>query len=322
MPTLLILDGNNVAHRARHAFSLAGPDGLDVSVTFGFLNILRFSLKMFDPDACIIAWDGRIPKFRREKVPTYKANRKKDDTYDDFLRQLKELDHVLRFSGTVNVHRPAMEADDLVYHAAFLGQEKYDKIIIVSNDADLFQAVQMDNVWVYSSAKKKLIDREYVKEQFGIGIDQYVHWKALQGDTSDNVKGVPGIGPVRATKLFQQYDSLTEIVNAAYGSNPTGTVKGKMGENIREFGLENISKNVYVMSLHADRTGARLAVLEEVADFEPADPKKFKKFLLSKSFISIMDDHYFHSIRKLRPPELSTDARTPVICDQRFPVEE
>lgn len=89
-----------------------------------------------------------------------------------------------------------------------------------------------------------------------------------------------------------------------------------------EFGLENISKNVYVMSLHADRTGARLAVTEEVADFEPADVKKFKKFLFSKSFISIMDDQYFHDLRKLQAPALSIDKRTPVICDQRFPIEE
>ena len=318
MRTLLLLDGNNIAHRARHAFSLSGPDGLDVSVTYGFLKSLRSYLEKFKPEACIIAWDGRIPKFRREKVPTYKANRKKDETYGDFIRQLKELGEALESTGTVNIRRPAIEADDLLYHAAFLGQGFYDKIIIVTNDTDLLQAVVLDSVLVFNATKGVMADRKYVEKHSGVKIGHFVHWRALQGDHSDNIKGVPGIGPIRASEPFQKYATLNGIIDAAYDSK----IRGKMGENIREFGLENISKNVFIMSLDADRTGSRLAIIQKVEDFEPADVKKFKKFLISKSFVDLMGAPLFQVMRKLQAPKLFQEAQTPVICDQRFPITE
>lgn len=319
MRTLLLLDGNNAAHKARHTFSLAAPNGDDVSVVFGFLNSLRFGLKMFKPEACIIAWDGRIPRFRRMMVPSYKVKRKakEDESYPIFLEQLRELQEILSLTGTVNVYRPSMEADDLLYHAAFLAKGKYDRIIIVTDDADLFQAVQIPNVFVYSSRKDTLIDQGYVKEEYGVEINQYVYWKALQGDVSDNIGGVPGIGPVRATKLFQKYKTLSIILEAA----AKGEIKGKLGKNIREFGLEDISKNIYIMSLSEDRTGARKGLLEEVKEFAPLDVKRFKKRLFSRNFISIMDAGFFRDLGKLKAPDLKVDVRAPVICDWRFPVE-
>lgn len=291
---------------------------MDVSVTYGFLRSLKSYLKKFKPEACIIAWDGRIPKFRREKVPTYKANRQRDETYGDFIRQLKELGEALELTGTVNIRKPAIEADDLLYHAAFLGQGFYDKIIIVTNDADLLQAVVMDSVLVFNSTKGVMADRKYVEKHSGVKIGHFVHWRALQGDQGDNIKGVPGIGPVRAQKLFREYGTLHGIVDAAYSSK----ISGKMGENIREFGLENISKNVFIMSLDSDRTGSRLAIIQKVEDFEPANVKKFKKFLISKSFIDLMDVPLFQAVRKLQAPKLFQEAQTPVICDQRFPIME
>lgn len=307
MSTLLLIDGNNLAHRARHGFSLASPDGLDVSVTFGVLNSLRSYLKMFDPDSCLIAWDGSTPMYRRDLVPEYKSNRASRtvrtidslDSYLDFLRQLDELDEVLESTGTVNVMREGIEADDTLYRAAFLCHEKYDKIIIVTNDADLYQAVEIENTFVFNPGKNVLVDTEYVEGIIGVPIDQFVQWKAIQGDKSDNIPGVPGVGPVRATKLLKEYGSLTGIYHAVGGK-----ITGKMGDNLREFGLQNISKNWSVMSLKVDQVGARSAIITEVADFELVNVKKFKNFLLSKSFISIMDGDFFKALRKLEAPIL------------------
>lgn len=315
MKTLLLIDGNNVAHRSRHAFSLMGPDGLDVNVTYGFLSSLRSSLRMFKPESVIIAWDGRMPQFRRDTVPSYKANRQKDDTYDDFLRQLAELDEALSYTGTVNIRKHGIEADDFIYQAAFLAQEKYDRIVIISNDQDLYQAVEMDGVFVYNAGKKLLVERKHIREWYGIDVDQYVHWKALQGDKSDNVMGVPGIGPVRATNLFQKYETLSGIVYAAEGGVT------KMDGRITEFGLEAISKNVYVMSLKEDRTGARKELIQKTATFDPANIKTFKKFLFSKGFVKLMDVDFYKELRNLQIPILSKIERTPVICERRYPVE-
>jgi len=319
LKSLLLIDGNNNAHKARHTFSLTSPEGIDVSVTFGFLNGLRYGLKRFKPESCIIAWDGRIPKFRRDKIPSYKINRRanEDETYPDFIRQLQELEQLLSLTGTVNIRRHGMEADDILYQAAYLGQNKYDRIVIVSDDADLYQAVHLDNTLVYSSRKDKVIDQSYVEKQSGVPIDQYVNWRALQGDVSDNITGVPGIGPVRATKLFQKYGSLLEILEAAN----RGDIKGKMGERIREYEVETLLKNVYVMSLSQDKTGARKIIQEETARFRPADIKTFKKSLFSLNFISIMDGSYFKDLKTLTKPDLLTQVRAPVVCDRRFPVE-
>jgi len=314
MKVLLLIDGNNLAHRARHGFSLSGVDGLDVSVTYGFINSLQSYLSMFAPESCVIAWDAGIPQFRRDKVPSYKANREKDDTYEDFLRQLGELDEGLIHTGTVNIRKYGMEADDLLYHAAFLAKGKYDKIIIVSGDADMYQTVEMDGVFVYNPSKKLMVDRKYINTEYGIDVGQYVHWRALQGDKSDNVMGVPGIGPVRATKLFQKYENLSGIYYAAEGGET------KMDERITEFGLENISKNVYIMSLKEDRIGARREVLRKTATFEPADAKKFKKFLISKGFLTLSSGVFYNRLRALQAPALSRLERTPVICERRYPV--
>jgi 5'-3' exonuclease len=270
---------------------------------------------MFKPESVIIAWDGRMPQFRRDKVPTYKANRKKDDTYDDFLRQLSELDEILVHTGTVNVRRHGIEADDYIYQAAFLAQGKYDRIVIISNDQDLYQATEMDGVFVYSATKKLLVERKHIEEWYGIDVKQFVHWKALQGDKSDNVMGVPGIGPVRATKLFQKHGSLRKIVDAAVGDST------KMSERIRDFGLEAISKNVYVMSLKEDRTGARRDLVQKTATFEPADIKTFKNRIFVKGFTKLMDGIFYNQLRNLQIPRLSRSERTPVICERRYPVE-
>ena len=319
---LLIIDGNNLAHRVNHVFSLSRPDGMDVSITYGVLHNLRALLNMFEPESVIMAWDGGIPKFRVEKVPSYKANRSQrdPDEYADMVRQMEELSNVaLPLAGVLNIRRPRMEADDIMFHAAFMAMG-YEQVIIISNDEDMIQASAMNGVSVYSPSKDRYVDADYVKEEYGISIHQFVHWKALQGDGSDNIKGVPGIGPKKATKLFQEYESLSGIINAAIGNNPVGTISGKMGENIREFGMENISKNVYVMALYADRTGARLAVHEELDYYQPANIKSFKDYLFSNSFVSLMEPDFYKKLAALKAPVMSV-VRMPVICNQRFPRE-
>ena len=315
----LIIDGNNLAHRCRHVFSLSNK-GEDVSVKYGFLRVLQSLIRRFKPTSVIVCWDGGTPEFRRLHVPEYKIHRDHGDPVDyaDFLRQIDELiTYALPMMGVINARRPGAEADDLIYHASRM---LVDDCVIVSSDKDLFQAIA-DGVQVFNPARETLYDAEILKEEIGVDITKYVDWRAIQGDGSDNIPGVPGIGEKTATKLFQQWGSLSSIINAALGVSPKGSIEGKIGDNIRSFGWDRISKNVYVMALYADRVGARRAVLHACDGYSPCSIKMVKRYLLKNTFISLVDSSFLGPISKLVKPKIRTKGlRMPVVPFKRKPV--
>lgn len=317
---ILILDGNNIAHRARHTFSLSHK-GVDTSVTYGFLRILGSLIIRFKATSVISTWDGGIPEFRREAVPEYKANRHHDNEegYEDFVRQVQELcDYALPMMGVVSVRKLGAEADDLMFHASRLS---VNRSIIVTSDKDMIQAVN-GNTDVYNSSRDFVYTKENVESEFGVSISDYVEWRALQGDSSDNIPGIMGVGEKTATKLFQEWKSLTGIVNAATGHNPNGKMTGRLAENIALFGFDRIARNIYITALWADRTGARQAVIDAVENFQPADKKRIKKYILRNAFISLLENLFVGSVSKLVKPEIRTeDIRIPVICGRKFPIE-
>lgn len=325
MGDIVIVDGNNLAHRCRHAFSLTTPAGLDCSVTYGFLSVLKSYLEAFNTTACIVCWDGGIPKYRREAVEEYKANRTHGDMleYQDFLRQLDEVHTLLRMMGILSVRRRGSEADDLMYHAAMMTHFHYDNVAVVSSDRDMYQVVNIsNNVFVWNPDKKERRDKAWVENEYGIPSESYTHWRALQGDSSDNVAGVVGIGEKTATKLFQQFGSLVGITNAVHGDNPVGTITGKTGERIKLFGSHRLTMNVLVMVLAFDRTGARHALWQASKHFQTFDQKKFKLYLMSQAFISLAHPNYYDALRKLECPVMSTDMRIPLVLPrERKPVE-
>lgn len=317
----LIIDGNNLAHRCKHTFSLSYK-GKDVSVIFGFLKVLSSWLKMFTTSSVIVCWDGGTPEFRRQRVPTYKTGRDKGDPleYESFILQIQELaDYALPLMGVISVCRLGAEADDLMYHASRLLVEPS---IIITTDSDLLQAVS-DTVSVYSPRTKDstLVTPDVFKETFGVEPPMLVHMKALAGDTSDNVHGVRGIGMKTAIKLFKKYGSLVGIVNAANGKNPVGKIGGVTGGRISEFGLDRMINNVSAMNLHFDLVGAKEAVLTGVEDFEPTSKARVKKYLLRNAFSSLISSGFVGRVSKLCKPIVDTsNVRIPVVCRCRKPV--
>lgn len=315
--TLLIIDGNNLAHRCRHVFSLSNR-GVDVSVTYGVLHNLKSLIGKFSPQAVVFCWDGGTPEFRRQRVPEYKANRVKGepDDYANFIRQIQELcDYALPMMGVITVQRKGVEADDLMYHMTRISN--MDNIII-SNDIDMMQAVN-GTTQVYSPTKDRLFNEQEVLKEYGVEVGNFVHWRALQGDSSDNIPGVVGIGEKTATKLFQQYGSLSGIINAAEGCNPAGQITGKTGERIKEFGSHRITNNVYIMALYKDRLGCRKALYDTIADYQPAEHVRVKKYLLRNAFNSLLD-YLPAKLSRLTAPILMPNARIPVIAKKRTSV--
>ena len=314
--TILIVDSNNLCHRARHSFSLSNR-GMDTSVTFGFLKILSSYISKWKPSSVVICWDGGIPEFRRQAVPEYKANRHQDedpDAYEDFLRQVRELQNVaIPLFGMVNVHKRGVEADDFMYHASRMLD---GEIIIITTDKDLLQCAN-DRVSVYNPTKDLLYTPEIIEEEFGIKMQDIVDWRAIQGDSSDNIAGVSGIGEKTATKLMQQYGDLCTIYNAAMGKSPRGKPSDKISNAIVEFGWDRLVKNIKITALYADRVGARQTIEKAVEDYKRLDDDKFYDYLYKNDFVTLADGNFVSNLRKLRKPDFAVDKYEDM---KRFPL--
>lgn len=190
---VLLLDGYNLMHRARYGFT-SGP----YNVVYNFFRGIRPLIEKFSPDKVYVVMEGH-PKFRYELFPEYKANRKKGMTpekqasYEDFKRQREIIyDLLAKFPFDV-IHHPDYEGDDLIANL-IRWKHSNDECIVISNDTDFIQLYAEDaTVSVYSPVKKEfLLPTEY----------NYVQWKSLVGDTSDNIWGVPRVGNKTALKIL------------------------------------------------------------------------------------------------------------------------
>jgi len=299
----IIVDGNNAAYRARYAYSLSNR-GVDTSVTFGFLKMMSSYIAKWQPSSVVICWDGGIPEFRRQAVPEYKANRHKDedpDAYEDFLRQMRELQHiVIPLSGMVNVYKKGAEADDFMYHASRMLD---DEIIIITTDRDLLQCAT-NRISIYNPTKDLLYTPEIIEEEFGIKMQDIVDWRAIQGDSSDNIAGVIGIGEKTATKLIQEYGDLCTIYNAARGKSPRGKPSDRISNAIVSFGWDRLVKNIKITALYADRVGARQTIEKAVKEYKRLDDDKFIDYLYKNAFVTLADGNFIHNLRKLQRPDI------------------
>jgi 5'-3' exonuclease len=229
---------------------------------------------------------------------------------------LNELhEHALPAMGIVSVMERYVEADDLVYHASRIIK---GKSLVVSADKDLLQCVSED-VGVLNPSKGIIYTPNVLEEEIGVRYEDYVHWRALQGDSSDNIPGVMGIGEKTATKLFQTYGSLIGIENAAKGCNPLGKLEGKIGDGILAFGSQRILNNVTVMSLFRDRSGARKLLCDAVQDYQPSSKVRLKNYLLRNGFVSLLENVPALA-SKLEMPEINDRERFPLISKERLPI--
>lgn len=297
----LLIDGNHLAHRCRHTFKLSN-NGVDVSVTYGFLRVLSSLLNKWEVGSLTVCFDGGIPEFRRVAVPSYKANRHKDDDpieYAEFLRQIIELEtYALPMMGAVVVRRQGVEADDLLYHASrlYAGDS-----IIVTGDMDLLQAAN-NRVAVYNPGKERYYTVKQIEIEIGLPFNSLLDWRALQGDSSDNIPGIQGVGEKTATKLLKMFGDVSGVYNAATGANPKGELQPKLAEAIKEFGWNKIVNNIYVSALYADRVGAKAAVLNSIKYYHSYSKDRVKKYLWRNAFVSLMDSQFMGQLSKLRIP--------------------
>ncbi len=213
MSTLLLIDGNNLFHRAYHALpSLTDSSGENANAVFGFSNMILKAVGEVKPDYIACAFDTKAPTFRHVEFEAYKAQRVAPPP--DLYPQLPKVKSVLEAFGIPYFEKAGYEADDLLATLAMGLLSKVSKVTILSGDRDLLQLV--DGVikvqapgWNLSSTT--LYGAKEVSEKFGITPDQMVDYKSMTGDPSDNVPGIAGIGPKTASALLQKYKTLERI---------------------------------------------------------------------------------------------------------------
>lgn len=234
MMKLLVLDGNSILNRAFYGIKLlTTKDGHFTNAIYGFLTMLK---KMWDetqPDAVAIAFDRREPTFRHLEYDGYKAQRK--GMPEELAEQLPVLKELLELLGYPLVEQAGFEADDILGTLAKASREQGAECVIATGDRDSLQLVG-DGVTVRLAATKfgqpqvTVYDAEKIREEYGVEPPQMIEIKALQGDSSDNIPGVAGIGPKGAGELIRSFHDIDHI----YENLDTIDIKEGMRKKLRE----------------------------------------------------------------------------------------
>ncbi|MGA1627909.1 MAG: DNA polymerase I, partial [Aquiluna sp.] len=252
-PTLLLIDGHSLAFRAFYALNpdnFKNQQGQHTNAVHGFVSMLLNILEGEKPTHLCVAFDVSRESFRTEELPEYKGTR--GETPEEFIGQTELLVEALTAMRITSVSRERFEADDLIASLAHLGEKAGMRVLVVSGDRDTFQLITEQTTILYpvkGVMNLARMDDAAVLEKYGVHAKQYPELAALVGETSDNLKGIPGVGPKTAAKWIQQFGSLNAILESAE------EIPGKVGESLREnkeLAVRNRRLNELVRSLEFD----------------------------------------------------------------------
>lgn len=206
---MVLIDGHSVAYRSYFAFirnPLRNSSGRNTSAVFGFANTLRKILNELKPDSCAVVFDAPGRTFRHERFERYKLQR--PPVPDELREQLPVIRELVRAWGLPLLEIPGVEADDVIGTLAVRAAAEGSSVVIVTSDKDMLQLVG-EQITVYDPWKEIRFGETQVREKLGVGPGQVADLLALSGDASDNVPGVPGVGPKRAVEILQKHGSLS-----------------------------------------------------------------------------------------------------------------
>jgi len=214
MKKLILIDGNAILHRAYHSIpAFKTSSGETTNAVYGFARMLFDLIKKENPNYLGVAWDMAEPTYRHKEFAGYKAHRA--EAPDDLYPQMPRVKQILGAMNLPSLESPGSEADDLLGTIAACAEKLPDiEIIILTGDKDTFQLVNDKTrilIPLVGLSKTELYDTQKVIEKMGVRPDQIIDYKALSGDPSDNIPGVPGIGPKTACGLLKQYGTLEKI---------------------------------------------------------------------------------------------------------------
>ncbi len=211
---ILLIDGENILHQSFHKFEkLKSTDGKPSGAIFGFFKSLHMYLTRWEPNQVYITFDNGHSSFRDKLNPHYKEHQKNISIDYESLQTQKAM--IIKMLGMLRI--PYIydkkkindwEGDDFLAYLAIKSDKNGDKVIIVSSDKDFNQLLVSKRIRIFNPRKEEVIRSENCKELFGYTPEETVDYLSMVGDTSDDIKGIPGIGPVKARKILDEYGTL------------------------------------------------------------------------------------------------------------------
>lgn len=289
MKKILLIDGSSLIFRAFYAIrNLTTKDGVFVNGVYGFLNMYYKALELINPTHIFVAFDKGSKTFRHNEFADYKGTR--DNAPNEITYQFGILKDLLSSMNVNYLELDEYEADDIIGTIAKLAQKEGFEVDIFTGDRDYLQLVD-DNILVYLTKKGiseiKLMNTESILEEYDLSPRQLIDVKALQGDSSDNIPGVKGVGEKTALKLIQEYGNLENLYENI------DNLKGKLKEN-----LVNEKDKAY-LSRYLGEIFLRVPIERNIEDFEIKDVNynEYLKKLEKLEFNSIINKH-FKDIKK------------------------
>ncbi len=279
--TLYLIDISSFIFRAFYAIrSLTNSKGEPTNAVYGVAQMVAQLLEERHAGYMAIVYDSKTPSFRKEMYAEYKANR--SAAPEELVPQFDRIESLISSMELPSFRQDGVEADDLIATLAqkWEAASKDHRVVIVSGDKDLMQLVS-DRVGILDTLQKKTYGPKEVEEKFGVPPSQIRDYLALVGDSSDNIPGVPSIGPKSAVDLLKAHGSLDEILEAA----AAGKISGKKGE---------------VLKNHAEdaRLSARLASLKTDLTVDSSAENLHYRFHLTPACTALLQELEFHSLAK------------------------
>lgn len=242
-PQLILVDGSSYLYRAFHALPpLTNSKGQPTGAVYGVINMLKSLLDEYHPQQVAVVFDAKGKTFRNDLYPQYKANR--PPMPDDLGSQIAPLHAIIAALGIPLIVHEGVEADDVIGTLSRQAEAANVSVLISTGDKDMAQLVGPD-VTLINTMSRTLMGPDGVAEKFGVRSDQIIDYLTLVGDTSDNVPGVPKVGPKTAVKWLEKFGSLDEIIARA------DEVGGKVGENLRST-LEQLPLSRELVTIRCD----------------------------------------------------------------------
>ncbi|MBL4609034.1 MAG: DNA polymerase I, partial [Pseudomonadales bacterium] len=280
-PPIILVDGSSYLYRAYHALPpLMNSAGQPTGAIRGVVSMLRKLISDYQPEEMVVVFDAKGKTFRNDLYPEYKANR--PPMPDDLRAQIAPLHALIKVMGLPLLAIEGVEADDVIGTLAEEATKLGRRIVISTGDKDMEQLVSehvsLVNTMVKTDTPKGYteMDREGVIEKFGLPPERIIDYLALMGDTSDNIPGIPKVGPKTAVKWLTLYGTLDGIVENAE------QIKGKVGESLRA-SLEQLPLSHQLATIKLD-----VALEKGVAEYpiQPADEKILREMVSQLEFKS------------------------------------
>jgi len=294
--TSVLVDGSSYLYRAYHIPNLQNlhnSEGMPTGAIRGVVSMLKRLLANENPTHIAVVFDAKGKTFRHEMYKEYKANR--PPMPDDLQVQIEPLHDLVRTLGLPLICEPGVEADDVIGTLAKQVADEGHDVLVSTGDKDMAQLVN-DKVTLVNTMTDTKMDSNGVFEKFGVTPNQIIEYLALMGDKSDNIPGVPSVGPKTAAKWLNEYETLDEIIKNAEA------IKGKVGEKFRDH-IDQLPLSKELTTIRCDlklKTKLKDLVIQPVND---AELRKRYKHLEFKTWLKALGEDEEQEIEQVKQPK-------------------